>query len=257
MSDVGAAAAAMNIPEDLVQRSAAARAAAGGSSTDDIIAAWAGGTAAPAAEPGPAEADAPAETDGQAETETSAEPEAEPEPAPADTPAPAASSRPEAVDLPAPVASSPGQPPILEGRTERPFLIAAGAGTLLVVAMLVGFLAPALPQEGNGVYTSSVALTQAGLDGRDVYRSEGCAACHTQTVRPVVADVELGPVTISDSNQILGVRRYGPDLTHVGDRYKSQSSLLPVLTGASNHPSYAGLSDTDLENLTAYLFGSK
>ena len=100
-------------------------------------------------------------------------------------------------------------------------------------------------------------LTEAALDGRDLYRSEGCSSCHTQVVRPIVADVGLGPVTISDSNQVLGVRRYGPDLAHIGSRVESQSSLLAVLTSSGDHPSYAGLSDTDLENLTAYLFESK
>ena len=135
--------------------------------------------------------------------------------------------------------------------------MAAGAAALLVVALLVGFLAPALPQEGNGVYTSAVPLTEAAIEGRDLYRSEGCSSCHTQVVRPIVADVGLGPVTISDSNQVLGVRRYGPDLAHIGSRVESQSSLLAVLTSSNDHPSYAGLSDTDLENLTAYLFESK
>jgi cbb3-type cytochrome oxidase cytochrome c subunit len=136
-------------------------------------------------------------------------------------------------------------------------LIAGGAAALLVVALLIGFLAPALPQEGNGVYTSAVPLSQAGLDGRDVYRSEGCSSCHTQVVRPIVTDVGLGPVTIADTNQVLGSRRYGPDLAHIGSRVDSQSSFLTVLTNSSEHPSYAGLSDSDLENLTAYLLQSK
>ncbi len=249
MSDIAAAAAAMNVPEDLVKRSAAARAAAAGASTDDVLAAWAGGapapaTTAPAAIPEPA---APV-------TETAAEPAPQPVPSapvPSQEPVTAATAPAAAIALP------PSEPPVLQGRTEHPFLLAAGAAALLVVALLVGFLAPALPQEGNGVYSSAVPLTQAGLDGRDLYRSEGCSACHTQAVRPLVADVGLGPVTIADSNQILGVRRYGPDLAHIGSRVESQSSLLTVLTNSSEHPSYAGLSDQDLENLTAYLFESK
>lgn len=252
MSDIAAAAAAMNIPEELVERSAAARAAAAGSSTDDVLAAWAGGAPVPAtATPPPAE------------------PEAAPEPAP-EPAAPEAPSQPaattEAAPIPEPAAAGapgasvplpPSEPPVLEGRTEHPFLITAGAAALLAVALFVAFLAPALPQEGNGVYTSAVPLSQAGIDGRDIYRSEGCSSCHTQAVRPIVADVGLGPVTISDSNQVLGVRRYGPDLAHIGSRVESRSTLLTVLTNGGDHPSYAGLSDQDLENLTAYLFQSK
>jgi hypothetical protein len=246
VSDIAAAAAAMNIPESLVERSAAAKAAATGSSTEEVIAAWAGGAPAPAATPPPAPA--------QPEPAPAA---AEPAPAPA-TPAPAEPVAAPSAAAPAavPVAVS-AEPPVLRGRTEHPFLMAAGAAALLVVALLVGFLTPALPQEGNGVYSSAVPLSEAAIEGRDLYRSEGCSSCHTQVVRPIVADVGLGPVTISDSNQVLGVRRYGPDLAHVGSRFESRSSLLAVLTGSGDHPSYAGLSDTDLENLTAYLFESK
>lgn len=251
MSDIAAAAAAMNIPESLVERSAAARAAATGSSTEEVLAAWAGGAPAPAAAPAP-----PAESADEAAPTTEPEPEpaspAPAEPAPRPAQPAAAAAAPTAV----PVAVS-AEPPVLKGRTEHPFLMAGGAAALLVVALLVGFLAPALPQEGNGVYSSAIPLTEAAIEGRDLYRSEGCSSCHTQVVRPIVADVGLGPVTISDSNQVLGVRRYGPDLAHIGSRVESQSSLLAVLTSSNNHPSYAGLSDTDLENLTAYLFESK
>ena len=250
MSDVSAAAAAMNIPEDLVQRSAAARAAASGSSVDEVLAAWAGGAPAPASTPAPA-----AEPEPEPEpAEETPEPEpAAPEPEPVGAPAAAAvSSQPVA-----PAAVPPATPPVLTGRTEHPFALMAGAVALLAVALLVGFVAPALPADGNGVYTSAIPLSQAGIDGRDVYRSEGCDACHTQMVRPIVADAGLGPVTIADSNQVFGSRRYGPDLAHVGSRVESTSTLLATLTASSEHPSYSGLSDTDLENLVTYLFESK
>ena len=61
MSDLAAAAAAMGVPEALVKRSAEARAKATGGSVDEIPAAWAGGTAAPAASaPAPTTASAEA-----------------------------------------------------------------------------------------------------------------------------------------------------------------------------------------------------
>lgn len=252
MSDLQAAAAALSIPEELVQRSAAARAAASGSSVDEVLAAWAGGAPAPAAaEPEPAPAE---ETEAQEETPAQEETTSEPTPAPASQPA---ATAPAPSEQPVLVAAGPVEPPVLTGRTEHPLAIMFGALTLLTVALLVGFLAPAIPAEGNGVYTSVVPLTQEALDGRDLYRSEGCAACHTQMVRPIVADVGLGPVTVSDTNQILGLRRYGPDLAHIGSRVDSQSALLTLLTASSDHPSYAGLSDADLDSLTAYLFQSK
>ena len=131
------------------------------------------------------------------------------------------------------------------------------AGAFFMEILDATIIAPAIPAEGNGVYTSAVPLNQAGIDGRDVYLSEGCGACHTQLVRPIVADAGLGPVVVSDSNQILGSRRYGPDLAHVGSRVESSATLVSVLTSSNRHPSYSGLSDSDLENLVAYLSESK
>ncbi len=77
MSDVlTAAAAALNVPEELVKRSAEARAAASGSSVDEILAAWAGGGASPPAAPTPPAAAAPP---APAETHAVAAPAAPPE----------------------------------------------------------------------------------------------------------------------------------------------------------------------------------
>lgn len=81
MSDVlSAAAAALGLPEALVQRSAAARASETGGSVDDILAAWAGGEAAPAISAPAAAAEPPAAA---AEPEEQAAPPSEPSPAPA------------------------------------------------------------------------------------------------------------------------------------------------------------------------------
>jgi mono/diheme cytochrome c family protein len=86
MSDLTAAAAALGVPEAIVQRSAAARAAETGMTVDEVLAAWAGGGSvaggAPAAEPAPAEPEAPAEETPLAEGAEAAAPTPE-------TPAPA------------------------------------------------------------------------------------------------------------------------------------------------------------------------
>lgn len=89
------AAAALGLPEALVQRSAEARAAETGQSVDDILAAWAGGEAAAAAPaPGGGEDEAAAdEAAAPAETPDTEEPPAEVEAQPApviDAPRPAA-----------------------------------------------------------------------------------------------------------------------------------------------------------------------
>lgn len=74
---LAAAAAAVGIPEDLVQRSADARAAADGVDADALIAAWAGGAAAPTGTPPPAEpppaAAPPVEAQPVSEVETATE----------------------------------------------------------------------------------------------------------------------------------------------------------------------------------------
>ncbi len=70
---LSAAAAAMGLPEALVQRSAEARAAETGQSVDDILAAWAGGEAAPTPE-APAAEPEPAQPEPEPSTEQSAPP---------------------------------------------------------------------------------------------------------------------------------------------------------------------------------------
>jgi hypothetical protein len=74
-------------------------------------------------------------------------------------------------------------------------------------------------------------------------------------VRPVVADVDLGAVTLSDSNQVLGTRRFGPDLSNVGTRLSS-SQIEAVVSGLGEHPSIA-LAPEDLAALVAYLLESR
>jgi hypothetical protein len=97
MSDLSAAAAALGVPEAIVQRSAAARAAESGMTVDEVLAAWAGGGSVAA---GPAGGDtAPA-------TEPEAAPPATPESQPEDEPAVAQ----EAPAEPVPVAPAAARP---------------------------------------------------------------------------------------------------------------------------------------------------
>ena len=66
------------------------------------------------------------------------------------------------------------------------------------------------------------AIEQAG---RDIYIREGCNNCHTQTVRPLVADVlRYGEYSKSgefvyDRPHLWGSRRTGPDLARLGGKY--------------------------------------
>ena len=237
---LAAAAAALNAPETIVARSAEARAKATGASIDDILAAWAGGGSAPPA-PTPTRAPAPA-------AQTPPEPAPQATEAPAATPAPPAET-PATQPATVAVATVRAEPPILTAPKDRPLVVMIGAVAAMALALLAGLVAGSNPADSNGVYSSSVALTDAGLAGRDIYQSLGCGACHTQMVRPLVIDAGLGGVTMSDSNQVLGSRRIGPDLSSVGVR---DVDLAATVQGAGRHPAFS-LSDADLSDLVEYL----
>jgi hypothetical protein len=241
---LGSAAQKMGVPEALVKRAAEARAKASGADTDAVLSAWAGGEAAPASTPPPV-ADAPAAP--QPEAAATSEPAPAPEPA----------AGPAATAAPVVVASGPTKPPILVGREERLVGTVAGAAALLALSLLVGFAVASTPEESNLAYTSEVAFSEIGLAGQQVYRSEGCAACHTQVVRLVVADAGFGAVSVSDTNQVIGSRRIGPDLAHVGSRVETDVDIYAALDGAGGHPAYRGLAQSDLDALVVYLMESK
>jgi len=251
MSDLSAAAAAMGLPEALVQRSAEARAAETGASVEDIIAGWAGGEAAPTppAEGAPAEG-APAEETSPSEEAPAAD--VEPPPQDAGPPEVVIETPAEPAAAPTPTApAGPYKPPVLVGARDNPMTVLAGILGLFVIVVMVGLAGPSIPTETAGARTSELAWSAPAAHGQEVYVSTGCAACHTQMVRPVVADVGLGPVTLNDTNQILGTRRFGPDLGDVGSRMTA-SQIEAVIGGLGDHPAHI-LDADDLNDLVAYL----
>ena len=246
--------------EALIQRSADARAAALGSTADAVLSSWSGGAPPPIAAPAPV-----------------AVPEAAPKP-PAAEPAPEPVA-PEPVDIeddagvPEEPASAPPEPTPVEMPGEPDPIPAGSLGGLLLGALVlfvVMFVAAVVAPSSAGNAEAldavpTIELSDAALQGRDVYLAEGCALCHTQQVRPIVTDADLGIVTLSESPLIPGIQRIGPDLAHAGSREPTDSPgwLAGYLDdpGAfrpdSNHASYSYLSSQDLENLVAYLVESK
>jgi len=255
MSDLSvAAAAALGVPESIVLRSAAARAAETGMTVDEVLTAWAGGGVVAGAPPA---ADTPAAEASPAPAESSPEPAiAEDTPAPVETPAaepaPSAVATPSSEAVPATVS---GKPPVLVGKTDNPMAVMVGAVALFAAIFLVGLVGPALPAENPGARSSELGFSEAGERGRHVFQTVGCFACHTQMVRPVVSDVGLGAVTLNDSNQVLGTRRFGPDLSDVGTRL-TVSQIEAVITGLGDHPGLS-LSQEDLDDLATYLLESQ
>lgn len=248
MSDVNTAAEAMGIPAELVSRSAAARAQASGSTTEEVLAAWGGGGSVATKPP---ETEEPEAAPAEEATETAPPPAETREPveqAPLEIPA--------AVSPPAqdPAPARPATPPVLVGTSDNPWTYLVGAIGLFVAVVLLALVGPSIPVDTPGARTSEVSYSDAASAGQEVYLNLACASCHTQMVRPVIADVDLGPVTMSDTNQILGTRRYGPDLSDVGSRV-SGTQLESIISGSGGHQGH-NLSSADMANLVAYLLES-
>lgn len=72
---------------------------------------------------------------------------------------------------------------------------------------------------------NSHLYTAVELTGRDVYIKEGCHVCHSQQVRPLLAEVErYGPYSradefVYDRPFLWGSKRTGPDLHRIGGKY--------------------------------------
>lgn len=63
------------------------------------------------------------------------------------------------------------------------------------------------------------------LIGRDIYIREGCSTCHSQQIRPLLAEVKrYGPYSragesVYDRPFLWGSKRTGPDLQRIGGKY--------------------------------------
>lgn len=68
-------------------------------------------------------------------------------------------------------------------------------------------------------------LSALELEGRDIYRREGCVGCHSQMIRPFRAETEryghysVAGESVYEHNFLWGSKRTGPDLARVGGRY--------------------------------------
>jgi cytochrome c oxidase cbb3-type subunit I/II len=117
----------------------------------------------------------------------------------------------------------------LQGAWHRNLEARAGRLTAWVVIVLVGAslaqMAPTLLIPANIPVIASVQpYTPLELAGRDIYIAEGCQACHTQQVRPILAEVKrYGEYSragefVYDRPFLWGSRRIGPDLAREGGR---------------------------------------
>ncbi len=102
-------------------------------------------------------------------------------------------------------------------------------GILFVSA--IGGLVQVLPsifQESLSTPTENTRPYPAvELVGRDIYIREACSVCHSQQVRPLLAEVKrYGPYSragesVYDRPFLWGSKRTGPDLQRIGGKYSN------------------------------------
>lgn len=96
------------------------------------------------------------------------------------------------------------------------------------------------------------------LAGRDIYIREGCSVCHSQQIRPLIAEVErYGPYSrsgefIYDRPYLWGSKRTGPDLHRVGGKYSDEWHRLHLIDPravipASIMPAYPWLAERNAD----------
>ena len=126
----------------------------------------------------------------------------------------------------------------------------------------IGGLVQVLPivAEGTPRPADMAPYTALELEGRDIYIRESCSTCHTQQIRPLLAEVKrYGPYSRAeefayDRPFLWGSKRTGPDLHRVGGRYSDDwhrlhlldprsvvpTSIMPAYPWFATHPADRG-----------------
>jgi cytochrome c oxidase cbb3-type subunit I/II len=140
----------------------------------------------------------------------------------------------------------------------RPLRFSVWVAVAVVSASLFEIIPTFLIRSNVPLIKSIRPYTPLELVGRDIYLSEGCYNCHSQMIRPILAETKrYGEYSkagefIYDHPFQWGSRRIGPDLAREGGR---QSPLWHVLhfqdpkqvTKGSVMPPYASLLTTPLD----------
>jgi len=95
---------------------------------------------------------------------------------------------------------------------------------------------PVLQQESLETPTVNTRpYSPVELTGRDIYIREGCHVCHSQQIRPLIAEVErYGPYSragefVYDRPFLWGSKRTGPDLHRVGGKFSDDWHRLHLI----------------------------
>ena len=140
----------------------------------------------------------------------------------------------------------------------RPFRFTVYVVIAVVVASLFEIIPTFLIRSNVPTIASVRPYTPLEVAGRDVYRSEGCYNCHSQMVRPILAETKrYGEYSkpgefVYDHPFQWGSRRIGPDLAREGGKQSSSWHVLHFenprqITQNSIMPAYPWLLQDDLD----------
>jgi cytochrome c oxidase cbb3-type subunit 2 len=141
---------------------------------------------------------------------------------------------------------------------------------LILLVVAVGGLVEIVPLFFQKSTTQPVAGlvpdTPLRLVGRDIYLREGCYNCHSQMVRPLVAEtLRYGHYSVAgeyvyDHPFQWGSKRTGPDLHRVGGKYSDEWHRIHLnnprdVVPESNMPAYPWLlkNDVDADTMPAHM----
>ena len=142
--------------------------------------------------------------------------------------------------------------------TQSVFILIVSIFVVASFSFLVWVLPNVLTASELQKRSTAIPLTPSQLAGRDVYISEGCHVCHTQMVRPLMAEItRYGPPSkqehdIYEYPNLWGSKRTGPDLANLGRKYsdrwhemhlKNPRNVVPT----SIMPSFSWLFESVLE----------
>ncbi len=125
-------------------------------------------------------------------------------------------------------------------------LLVIAVGGLVEIVPLFFQKSTTQPIDGLKPYTA------LQLAGRDVYLREGCYGCHSQMIRPLLAETlryghySMAGESVYDHPFQWGSKRTGPDLARVGGKYSDEWHRIHLnnprdLVPESNMPAYSWL----------------
>ncbi|MFO0594419.1 MAG: cytochrome-c oxidase, cbb3-type subunit I [Myxococcaceae bacterium] len=134
---------------------------------------------------------------------------------------------------------------------------------LTLLAMLIGGIAELVPtimvkEAVPATGSAQKPYTALEQQGRDIYTREGCYVCHSQMIRPMVAEyLRYGEASrpeefIYDHPFQWGSKRTGPDLHRIGGRYPSLWHYTHLMdprstSPGSNMPNYPWLAEGTID----------